>query len=369
MSGSPVPLKRNLEKNQQKFAAIAAELAEAVSAKAFPGCAFAVLHNGELVASQAIGRFTYESTSPAVGPDSIFDLASLTKIVATTAMAMILYQRGILDLDMPVVAAMPEFYGDAARNQVTLRHLLAHTSGLPGYVRLFETEKTREELVLAACRTPLEAAPGERTMYSDIGFIILGDALVRLADERFDRFCTREIFGPLGMRNTCFNPPENIRLQTPPTEDDRVFRRRVIQGEVNDENAGVMRGIAGHAGLFSNTSDLARFANAILHGGLVRPDTLHVFAQPQPARAGEARALGFDLPSAQSQSGKYFSRRSLGHLGFTGTSLWMDPERDLAIVMLTNRTWPDRSSQAIKHLRPAVHDAICEALGLAPAKV
>src|ERR1051326_987694 len=146
MSGSPVPLKRNLEQHQQQFAAIAAELGSAVNVKAFPGCSFAVVHNGELVGSQAIGQLTYDRTSPSVQPDTIFDLASLTKIVATTAMAMILYQRGILDLDMPVMAAMPEFYGDAARNKVTLRHLLAHTSGLPAYVRLFETEKSREEL-------------------------------------------------------------------------------------------------------------------------------------------------------------------------------------------------------------------------------
>lgn len=367
MSNSPVPLRRNLEQHEQKFAAIASELQAAVSAQAFPGCCFAVLQDGVLIGLQAIGQFTYEPNSPAVRPDTMFDLASVTKIVATTAMAMILYQRGILDLDMPVVAAMPEFYGDQARNEITFRHLLAHTSGLPAYVRLFESEKSREDLVLAACRTPLEAAPGDRTMYSDVGFIILGEALVRLADEQLERFCTREIFGPLGMRNTCFNPPAELRSQIPPTEDDRSFRHRVLQGEVDDENASVMRGVAGHAGLFSTATDLARFANAVLHGGLVRRDTLQVFAQPQAARKGEARALGFDLPSPDSQAGKYFSRRSLGHLGFTGTSLWMDPERDLAVAMLTNRTWPDRSSKAIKHLRPAVHDAICEALGLVAA--
>jgi CubicO group peptidase (beta-lactamase class C family) len=258
---------------------------------------------------------------------------------------------------------------DPRRQDVTLRTLLAHTSGLPGYVRLFEQARTRDELVLAACRTPLEAAPGERTEYSDIGFIILGEALARIADEPLDSFCRREVFGPLGMATTCFNPPPAQRLLIPPTEDDRAFRHRVIQGEVQDENAGVMGGVAGHAGLFASAPDLARFARAIL-GCLARPgaktiflpETLRAFARPQAAKSGSPRALGFDLPTAPSQSGRHFSPGSLGHLGFTGTSLWLDPERELAIVLLTNRTWPDRSSQEIKHVRPRVHDAIVEAL-------
>ncbi len=345
-------------------------LRDAVASRAFPGCSLAVMHRGEPVASTGLGRFTYEPQSPEVAADTIFDVASLTKIVATTAMAMILYERGVLDLDLPVESVVREFVAaDPRRQDVTLRTLLAHTSGLPGYVRLFEQARTRDELVLAACRTPLEAAPGERTEYSDIGFIILGEALARLADEPLDSFCRREVFGPLGMATTCFNPPPAQRSLIPPTEDDRDFRHRVIQGEVHDENAGVMGGVAGHAGLFSSAPDLARFAHAIL-GGLTRtgaktiflPETLRAFARPQAAKSGSPRALGFDLPTAPSQSGRHFSPGSLGHLGFTGTSLWLDPERELAIVLLTNRTWPDRSSQEIKRVRPRVHDAIVEAL-------
>jgi CubicO group peptidase (beta-lactamase class C family) len=171
------------------------------------------------------------------------------------------------------------------------------------------------------------------------------------------------------MASTGFNPPPALRSLIPPTEDDRAFRHRVIQGEVHDENTGVMGGVAGHAGLFSSAPDLARFAHAIL-GCLSRPgaktiflpETLRTFARPQAAKSGSPRALGFDLPSAPSQSGRYFSPGSLGHLGFTGTSLWLDPERDLAIILLTNRTWPDRNSQEIKRVRPRVHDALVEAL-------
>lgn len=354
----------------QRFARAFALLREAIAGGAFPGCSLAVIDRGNLVASAGLGHFTYEPQSPQVAAGTIFDLASLTKIVATTAMAMILYERGVLDLDLPLESAVREFVApDPRRQDVTIRALLAHTSGLPGYIRLFEQARTRDELVLAACRTPLEAAPGERTEYSDIGFIILGEALARLADEPFDTFCRRVIFGPLAMASTGFNPPQAQRALIPPTEDDRSFRHRVIQGEVHDENAGVMGGVAGHAGLFSSAPDLARFAHAIL-GCFSRPgvrtiflpETLRTFARPQAAKSGSPRALGFDLPTAPSQSGRFFSPASLGHLGFTGTSLWLDPERELAIVLLTNRTWPDRGSQEIKRARPQVHDAAVEAL-------
>jgi CubicO group peptidase (beta-lactamase class C family) len=323
-----------------------------------------VTWRGELVAYKGFGRFTYEADAPEMAVETVFDLASVTKIVATAPMAMILYERGLLDLEMPVQSVLPQFAGpDPRREKVTIRLLLAHTSGLPGYVKLFETARTREELVQRACQTPLESDPGERSEYSDIGFVVLGEALARLADEPLNEFCRREIFGPLRMTNATFNPPAAWRASIPPTEHDQVFRHRVIQGEVNDENASVMGGVAGHAGLFAPALDLARFACALLDQGrpLVRPETLRVFGERQSANG---RALGFDVPTAPSQSGKYFSARSLGHLGYTGTSLWMDPERDLSITLLTNRTWPDRRSQEIKRVRPAVHDAVTEELGV-----
>jgi serine-type D-Ala-D-Ala carboxypeptidase len=363
-------LKSNIADQHQRFARALALLRQAIAGGAFPGCSLAVIDRGELVASAGLGRFTYEPQSPEVAAGAIFDLASLTKVVATTSMAMILYERGLLDLDLPVESAMREFTApDPRRQDVTIRTLLAHISGLPGYLRLFEQARSRDDLVLAACRAPLEAAPGERTEYSDIGFIVLGEALARLADEPLDSFCRREVFGPLGMASTCFNPPPALRPLIPPTEDDRALRRRVIQGEVNDENAGVMGGVAGHAGLFSSAPDLARFAQAVLGclspsvaNSIFLPETLRTFARPQAAQSGNPRALGFDLLSVPSQSGRYFSPGSLGHLGFTGTSLWLDPEHEFAIVLLTNRTWPDRSSQEIKRVRPQVHDAIVEAL-------
>jgi len=354
--------------DQERVFAGAFDLLRAgIEQRAFPGAVLAVTLGDNLVALKAAGRFTYDAGSPEVNADTIFDLASVSKIVATTPMAMVLYQRGLLDLDAPVQAIVPEFASpDPGRAEVTIRMLLAHSSGLPAYVRLFERANTREALLLAACRVPLEAAPGERTEYSDIGFILLGEALARLAGEPLDSFCQREIFGPLGLAHTGFNPPHAWRPRIPPTEDDGRFRHRVVQGEVHDENAWVLGGVAGHAGVFAPARDVARFAHAVFRGGrpILRPETLAVFAQPQAARSGEPRALGFDVPSPPSQSGRYFSRHSFGHLGFTGTSLWIDPERGLSVTLLTNRTWPNRASQKIKRIRPALHDAVGQALGL-----
>jgi serine-type D-Ala-D-Ala carboxypeptidase len=340
-------------------------LHEAIGKAVFPAASIAVTFQGKLVALKAFGRLTYEPNSPPVTVATVFDLASVSKAVATTTMAMILYERGLIDLEAPVVSIVPEFAGsDGRRGDVTVHTLLAHSSGLPAYEKLFLKAKTRDELLTAAFATPLTADPGTRAEYSDIGFIILAIALERVADDSLDRFCQREIFGPLAMVHTAYNPPASWKAAIPPTADDHTFRKRIVQGEVHDENASVLDGIAGHAGLFGTAEDMATFSHVFLHGGqpLVRPETLELFTRRETAPAGTSRALGWDTPSSPSQSGKYFSPRSFGHLGYTGTSLWIDPERQLSITLLTNRTWPDCSNKAIKDVRPAFHDAVLEAL-------
>lgn len=347
------------------FAPAFALLQNAIAERVFPAASVAITQKGKLVARRAFGRFTYEPDALETTSDSIFDVASVTKIVATTSMAMILYELGLLDLDMPAVAMVPEFAADNPRNpEVTMRMLLAHSSGLPAYEELFLQAKNRDELLAAAFATQLTADPGTRSEYSDIGFIILGIALERLAEEPLDSFCRREVFGPLGMLHTAFRPPAAWRDSIPPTVDDRTFRQRIIQGEVQDENASVMDGVAGHAGLFATAGDLAIFANAMLESGrpILRPETLAVFTRRESSPPGTTRALGWDTPSSPSQAGKYFSAHSFGHLGYTGTSLWIDPERQLSVVLLTNRTWPDSANHAIKQFRPRFHDAVVEAL-------
>jgi CubicO group peptidase (beta-lactamase class C family) len=345
-------------------------LNKGIAEHAFPAAAAAVTHHGKLIASKAEGRFTYEPGSQEVTAATIFDLASVSKVVATTSMAMILYERGLLDLEAPVVALAPEFIGsgrsqvDPRRKEVTVHMLLAHSSGLPAYEKLFQQASSKEGLLSLAFATDLTADPGARAEYSDIGFIILGALLERIADEALDRFCQREVFGALGMTHTTFNPPSAWRSSIPPTSRGDNTRDRVTQGEVQDENAHVMGGVAGHAGVFSSATDLAIFANSLLNEGrpLIRPETLKLFTGRESSPVGTSRALGWDTPSFPSQSGKHFSAKSFGHLGYTGTSLWIDPERDLAIVMLTNRTWPDSSNQGIKQIRPMFHDSIVDAL-------
>lgn len=344
-----------------------------------------------MIALKSFGKFVYEEDlegAPSlsrslrqggdfdVGVATLFDLASVTKAVATTTMAMILYERGMLELDAPVSGTLPEFLtGDESRRHaVTFRMLLAHSSGLPAYEKLFLKASGRDELLKAAFSMPLTADPGTRTEYSDIGFIILGIALERIAGESLDTFCRREVFGPLGMSNTTFNPPRELRAKIPPTADERegdaipakprsTFRNRIIQGEVQDENAFVLGGIAGHAGLFSTAEDVARFAHAMISAGspILRPETIASFTRREGSPAGTSRALGWDTPSVPSQSGIHFGPHSYGHLGYTGTSLWIDPDRQLSITLLTNRTWPDCSNQSIKLVRPKVHDAVAEA--------
>lgn len=358
-------LAQNTADQDVRFRAAFKILVEAVDARAFPACALAVTHRGELVAHKAFGRFTYDPSSAEVTPSTIFDLASLTKVVATSSMAMILYERGILDLEAPVTAVVPEFSGsDGRRPAVTFSMLLAHSSGLPAYEKLFLRARNREDLLRLAFATELVASPGSHVEYSDIGFIILGVALERLADERLDSFCQREVFGPLPMSHTTFNPPSAMRGSIPPTADDHTFRHRIIQGEVQDENASVLGGVASHAGVFSSSDDLARFAHAMLNGGypILRPESVHLFTRREPTPEGTSRTLGWDTPSVSSQSGKYFGPRSFGHLGYTGTSLWIDPDRQLSITLLTNRTWPDCQNLAIKQVRPAFHDAVVQAL-------
>ena len=360
-----------------QFASVYKVLTDAIAARAFPGCAFGFLADGKVVLQDALGRSTYDSDAFEVAAETVYDIASITKVLATTASAMLLVQRGVLELDTPLGELLPGFVVGRApeerAREVTVRHLLAHNSGLPGYVELFRTTSTPDSLLRACLQVPLEAEPGTRVEYSDLGFILLGKALEVLTRESLATWSQREVFDPLQLADSGFNPAPGARPHIPPTEDDTTLRLRRIQGEVQDENACVLRGVAGHAGVFSNVPDLLRFAGAILGAG--RPsgngDALiqTIFSKPiveQFARrqgpGDSSRALGWDTPSENSSAGHHFSEHSIGHLGYSGCSLWIDLDAEIAVVLLTNRTWPDRTSQLIREVRPAFHDAIRGAL-------
>lgn len=374
-----------------RFDAALTLLRDAIEARVTPGASFGVLYRGEVLALEAAGRLTYEPESPEVCPATIYDLASLTKVVATTTATMQLYERGLLDLDWPVGKLLPGFVADCPatsdRHRVTLRMLLAHCSGLPGYARLFEQNHDRAAMLHATERLTLTARPGERAEYSDPGFILLGRIVEVLTDQPLDRYCADQIFTPLGLSSLVFCPPAAWREQIPPTEIDASFRHRLIQGEVQDENCAAMGGVSGHAGLFGHAYDLLRFASLFLgtnehheaeQAAAAQPPlpatgqnplgltqkTIDLFTTQQRSPTETTRALGWDTPSVpHSSSGHFFGRKSFGHLGYAGTSLWIDPEQELAIVLLTNRTWPDRSNKQIQQLRPAFHDATVQSLG------
>jgi CubicO group peptidase (beta-lactamase class C family) len=350
---------------ERRFARAFALLDGAIARKAFPGAALAVTHGGQLLALRAFGRFTYDAASPEVLRETAWDLASLTKPIAAASMAMLLHERRCYSLDSAVVTFLQEFASaaDPRREQVTVRMLLEHSSGLPAHRKLYLEATGREAMVAAAMRVPLDSAPGARYEYSDIGFILLGELLERLAGERIDVFCQREVFAPLKL-NFYFSPYCPDLKKIPPTGTDTEYRHRIIQGEVGDENASAMGGIAAHAGLFGDALSVARYAECFLRGGspIFQAETVQLFTTRATRPAGSSRTPGWDTPSTPSQSGTRFSPRSFGHLGYTGTSLWCDPERGLSVTLLSNRTWPDATNQAIKEVRPLVHDAIVEAI-------
>ena len=350
---------------ERRFARAFALVDEAIAQKVFPGAALAVTLRGALLAWRGFGRFTYEADAPPVTRETVWDLASLTKPIATTSMAMLLCERGKLRVDTPVVELLPEFADgrDLRREQVTVRMLLAHSSGLPAHRKLYLEAQGREAVLAAARRVELEAAPMERAEYSDIGFVILGELLERVAGVGLDEFCRNEVFEPLKSGMT-FVPQVEEQKGIPPTVNDLTYRGRVVQGEVNDENASALGGVAGHAGLFGDARSVAAFAGCMLRGGepIFDPDTVRMFTQREARPVGSSRTMGWDTPSAPSQSGTRFSAGSFGHLGYTGTSLWCDSERRVCVTLLTNRTWPDAGNQAIREFRPRVHDAIASAL-------
>ncbi len=329
-------------------------LRHAAAGGVFPGAAFGIAQGGAVLALGSVGRFTHDPLSPPVTPSTAYDLASVTKVAATACMAMLLFERGLLNLDWPLKRLLPGFAGGEA---VTVRLLLAHASGLPAYAPFFERCRGREEVLRAALALPLAYTPGAETRYSDPGFILLGAALEALAGQPLDRFCEREIFGPLGMTATRFRPPAAERGSVPPTEESAA------QGVVHDENCRAMGGVCGHAGLFAPVADLLRCAEAMLaplHGRgspLVSRGTVELFTRRAGLPAGSSRALGWDTPSGElSSAGSRMSGKSFGHLGYTGTSLWVDPQGDISIVLLTNRTFPTRHNEAIRQLRPRFHD-------------
>lgn len=369
-ANGPIPIApaESLGFDSIRLAAVAAFVASQVDS-AYPGAVVAVGRHGQLVLLAAAGHYGADDPRP-VDPATIYDLASLSKVIGLTTACMILVDEGKLDLDAPVQRYLPEFRGPM-KEQVTIRHLLTHSSGAHWWRPLFREATSRQAALALVDTTPLDTLPGARFVYSDLGAMVLMQVVERITGERLDRYLAARVFEPLGMTATRYLPPASWRDRIAPTEIDTVFRHRLIRGEVHDENAARMGGVSGHAGLFSNAPDLARFAGWLLAARsagstqpALRPATVQLFTTRQGIPAGSTRALGWDTPSdsGYSSAGSQLSRRSFGHTGFTGTSIWMDPERDLFVILLTNRVNPTRANTKILQVRAIVADLVAAAV-------
>ena len=365
----------------------------AIADGAAPGAVLAVGRGDRVVRLRGYGNLDWASSATlpsgtAATDSSLYDLASLTKVVATTTGVMQLIDRGDLSLDTRIAEHLPE-WSQGWKREVTVRHLLTHQGGLPPFLPFWRTLRGEEEYREAFAALEPDYEPGddgEMTVYSDIGFMTLGFLIEEVTGQPLDYYLHESVFRPLGMRETWFDPPRSLHRRTAPTEVDTVYRHRHVHGEVHDENAHAMYGVAGHAGLFSSARDLSKFAAWILAAAR-EGRGLPVTARPPPgpdarsfsarldspspetvarfvARAAPAssRALGWDTPSGRSSAGDYFGEGAFGHTGFTGTSFWVDPELDLFVVLLTNRVNPTRDNRKHIALRRAVHDAVATSI-------
>ena len=342
----------------------------AIAEGAAPGATIAVGRYGRLVHHKGYGALDYSPGAPPVDESTIYDLASLTKVIATTTSAMILEERGRLNLDLPVRTYLPEL--DAPdKAAITVRMLLTHMGGLEAYAPLYRQARGRVEYLREINARPLAYPPGTQTVYSDWDMVLLQGVIEKLGGMSLDNFADGHLFKAIGMPDTRFAPDTA----------DRGYRRRIartttdelrggpLQGTVHDANAWAMGGVSGHAGLFSTARDVAAFAQLMLDGGtydnvrIVAPQTVARWTSRQGATS---RALGWDTPAPSSSAGRYFSPRSFGHTGFTGTSLWIDPERGLFVVLLTNRVTTRGEGTRHVQLRRDVSDAVQRAVLDAP---
>lgn len=342
---------------EPRFDSVVAYLRSQVDS-AFPSAVVVVGYGGQIVLRAAVGHYGIDDPRP-VTPETVYDLASLTKVIGLTTACMMLVAEGKLDLDAPAQRYVPAFQG-AGKERVTIRHLLTHSSGLPAWRPLYTEATTRAAAVALVDTTPLAAEPGRVMVYSDLGAIALTQAVEAITGERLDRFLDRRLFQPLGMAATRYLPPPEWRDRIAPTE--RSQDGTIIRGTVHDENAWKLGGVSGHAGLFSTAPDLARFATWLLRAWHADSLRAREFTRRQGLPPGSSRALGWDTPSENSSAGTKLGPNAFGHTGFTGTSIWIDPDRDLFIILLTNRVHPTRENARIARVRPRVADLVVDAV-------
>jgi len=365
-NGLPVRAPKAVGMSAERLAAIDRVVQRGVSGGGYPGAAVVVGRRGYSVFEKGFGHLGWTSDSPKVEPETtIYDLASLTKVVGTTTAAMILYDEGRLDLNAPVAQYLPAFSG-GLKDSVTIRHLLTHHSGLPAgrdLWRLTHSPYEARDVVLA---TPLICRPGQCFLYSDLGADVMGWVIEAITGQGLDTFLHERVFVPLGMNDTGFRPADSLQYRIAPTEVTPP-RGYPLRGEVHDENAYALGGVAGHAGLFSSANDLSVFAQMLLNKGefngvrLISDSTISLFTR----RTAGTRALGWDTADGEGSSGTFMSERAFGHTGYTGTSMWIDPDREMFVILLTNRVHAARArrpSKVIADVRADLADAAAVAV-------
>ena len=348
VTGLPIASPASVGMSSDRLEAVNRVVERGIAAGGYPGAAVIVGRKGKAVLQRGFGHISWDPSSPAVEPAStIYDLASLTKVVGTTTAIMVLFDQGRISLDAPVSRYLPEFTG-GEKDIVTVRQLLTHRSGLPAGRDIYRLTRDPVEARRLVLSTPLAYHPGQYYEYSDLGADVLGMVVEAVSAQPLDEFLADYVFHPLGMYRTEFRPADSLKARIAPT--GREGGSRSWQGEVNDENAFAMGGVAGHAGLFSTAADLSVFAQMMLNGGtyngvrIIADSTVQLFT----TRAAGHRALGWDTPTGSFGSGNYLSERAFGHTGFTGTSMWIDPDRDMFVILLTNRVYASRSPHPVR---------------------
>ncbi|MCB0723182.1 MAG: beta-lactamase family protein [Ignavibacteriae bacterium] len=359
------------------FSEVDAIVENGIRNRSYPGAQLLIGTNNEILYSKSYGYYTYDQSTP-VTENSIFDLASLTKVIATTSAIMKLYDQGKLSLDDRVAYYLPDFAVNG-KEWITVRNLLLHNSGLKAWIPFYTTCKNKDDVIKTICDQELKYEPGTSVEYSDLNAILLGVIVEKVTDMGLDEYCRQEIFEPLGMSSTTFNPKGKLNDLALPTEYDNNWRGRQLKGEVHDESAAVMGGVSGNAGLFSNTEDIYKLVSTLMNEGryynsysaglkiesFVYEGTVDLFLEkPNDVFYYNTRLLGWDSKPEPNSYGRpcgdMISDNCFGHTGYTGTSVWCDRDRNLVIIFLTNRVYPSRTAKGIWQVRPELHDKIIE---------
>lgn len=357
---------KNRVDTNYNFIKVDSLMKSALKEKIFPGASLIIGHRNRIVYHQNFGKGTYEKDAKPIDDNSIFDIASLTKVAATTSAVMLLFDKGKINLDDKVGKYLPQF-GNGNKDKITVKHLLLHNSGLPAWQPFYKKYNTPDEVINAIMKMELEFSPGIKYLYSDIGMIVLQKVIEKITNKSIYEYLEENLFDQLEMKNTFFNPSPKVWYNCVPTEYDDYWRMQLLKGKVHDETAYLLGGVAGHAGLFSTTEDLAKLISIYVNDGyfgskqIFSKKTIDLFTKKNSEQS--TRALGWDTKSAEkSSAGNLFSDNSFGHTGFTGTSIWADKNEGLFVILLTNRVHPTRSNTKIIQFRPLLHDEIFKAV-------